>query len=100
MVRERRTLEQQILQLEAKKKALQARLKKEDRAKETRRKILIGALVLERMDSERDPEFARRLTEWLKKELPGFLTRERDHELFDDILKTKPNEQKEETSHE
>ncbi|MGB1266007.1 MAG: mobilization protein [Nereida ignava] len=89
MTRQRKTLEQQILQLEAKKKSLQARLKKQGRAKETRRKILIGAFILERMDSKRDPEFAHRLTEWLKRDLPGFLTREADHKLFDDILETK-----------
>jgi hypothetical protein len=86
MIKKRKSLEEQLSQLEAKKKSLQARLNKQDRAKETRRKILIGALVLDRIKSDHDPEFARRLTEWLKRDLPGFLLRDVDRELFADIL--------------
>lgn len=86
MIKKRKSLEEQLSQLEAKKKSLQARLNKQDRAKETRRKILIGALVLDRIKSDHDPEFARRLTEWLKRDLPGFLVRDIDRELFADIL--------------
>jgi hypothetical protein len=86
MIKKRKSLEEQLSQLEAKKKSLQARLNKQDRAKETRRKILLGALVLDRVDSERDPEFSRRLADWLRRELPGFLVRDMDRELFADIL--------------
>jgi hypothetical protein len=85
-MRKHKSLEEQISQLEAKKKSLQARLNKQDRAKETRRKILLGALVLDRVDSERDPEFSRRLADWLRRELPGFLVRDMDRDLFTDLL--------------
>lgn len=83
----RRTIEERLAQLEAQKKALKARLGKEERAKDTRRKVLLGALVLHRLESGKDEEFSRRLREWLKRELPGFLTRDGDKELFDDLLK-------------
>jgi hypothetical protein len=86
MIKKRKSLEEQLSQLEAKKKSLQARLNKQDRAKETRRKILLGALVLDRVDSERDPEFSRRLADWLRRELPGFLVRDMDRDLFTDLL--------------
>ena len=95
MARKRKTLEEQLSQLEEKKKALQARIQKQERAKETRRKILIGALVLDRMGSDRDPEFARRLTEWLRRELPGFLTRQIDRNLFEDLIVPDINQAKE-----
>jgi hypothetical protein len=32
------------------------------------------------------PDFTRRLGDWLRKELPGFLTRDGDKALFNDIL--------------
>jgi len=86
MIKKRKSLEEQLSQLEAKKKSLQARLNKQDRAKETRRKILLGALVLDRVDSERDLEFSRRLADWLRRELPGFLVRDMDRDLFTDLL--------------
>jgi hypothetical protein len=86
MIKKRKSLEEQLSQLEAKKKSLQARLNKQDRAKETRRKVLLGALVLDRVDSERDPEFSRRLADWLRRELPGFLVRDVDRDLFTDLL--------------
>lgn len=95
MARKRKTLEEQLSQLEEKKKALQARIQKQERAKETRRKILIGALVLDRMGSDRDPEFARRLTEWLRRELPSFLTRQIDRNLFEDLIAPDINQAKE-----
>jgi hypothetical protein len=86
MIKKRKSLEEQLSQLEAKKKSLQTRLIKQDRAKETRRKILLGALVLDRVDSEQDPEFSRRLADWLRRELPGFLIRDMDRDLFTDLL--------------
>ena len=86
MPRKRKSLEEQLSQLEEKKKALQARVQKQERAKDTRRKILIGALVLDRMAGDRDPEFARRLSDWLRRELPGFLTRQIDRELFEELI--------------
>lgn len=82
-------IEQRIAQLEAKAKALKARMAQQDRAKDTRRKILLGALVLHRLEQGGDGEFSKRLGDWLRRELPGFLTREEDKNLFSDIIGTK-----------
>ena len=83
----RKTLEQRIAELEVRKKTLQARLGKRERAEDTRRKVLLGALVLHRLEHSNDADFTRRLGDWLRRELPGFLTRDGDKALFDDILK-------------
>lgn len=83
-------IEQQIAQLEERTKALKARMAKQDRAKDTRRKILLGALVLHRLEQNGDGEFSKRLGDWLKRELPGFLTRDEDKALFADLLSDKP----------
>ncbi|BAJ83227.1 putative mobilization protein (plasmid) [Acidiphilium multivorum AIU301] len=85
----RKPIEQQIAQLEARAKTLKARLAKQDRARDTRRKILIGALVLDRLEHNADAEFSERLANWLRRELPGFLTREDDKALFADLLNGK-----------
>ena len=69
--------------IEARQKAIRARVAKKERARDTRRKILVGSLLLHRM--ENDPENGPRFRLWLQKELPGFL-RETDRKLFDDIL--------------
>ena len=69
--------------IEARQKAIRARVAKKERARDTRRKILVGILLLHRM--ENDPENGPRFRLWLRKELPGFL-RETDRKLFDDIL--------------
>lgn len=86
----RRSIEERIAQLDVRKKALQARLGKQERANDTRRKILLGALVLQRLETPGDPEFSRRLRDWLKRELPGFLTREADHALFPEFIPASP----------
>lgn len=85
----RRSIPERIAQLEARKKALQARLTKQERAVDTRRKVLLGALVLQRLESGHDPEFTRRLSDWLKRELPGFLIRENDRALFPEFIEQK-----------
>ncbi|WP_454746412.1 mobilization protein [Ciceribacter selenitireducens] len=82
-----KALRKRLLQLEARKQVLVARLARQERAHDTRRKILIGALVLHRLQQSGDAEFSQRLGEWLRAELPGFLTREGDKALFEDILK-------------
>jgi hypothetical protein len=82
----RKTIQQRIAELETRKKTLKARLGKQERARDTRRKILLGALVLHRLEQSHDTEFIRRLRDWLRQELPGFLMREGDSDLFDDIL--------------
>jgi hypothetical protein len=80
----RRPIVERLAQLDAQRKTLQARLGKQERARDTRRKVLIGALVLHKI--EKDPNEARRLGDWLRRELPGFLSREMDKALFADLL--------------
>ena len=63
----RRSIEERISQLEAQRKTLQARLGKQDRAKDTRRKILLGALVLYRLEKSGDEEFSKGLGVWLRR---------------------------------
>lgn len=82
----RKSIAERIAQLDAQKKALQARMGKQERARDTRRKVLLGALVLRRLENAGDAEFSKRLGDWLRRELPGFLTRESDKALFDDLL--------------
>ena len=76
--------------LSAQRSALKARLSKQERANDTRRKVLLGALVLHRLENSNDPDFTRRLGDWLRKELPDFLTRDGDKELFADLLANTP----------
>ncbi|AYC99604.1 mobilization protein [Neorhizobium sp. NCHU2750] len=82
----RKPITQRIAELEERRRVLITRLSKQERARDTRRKILIGALVLHRLESARDPAFSTRLRDWLRAELPGFLTRDGDSELFEDII--------------
>jgi anti-anti-sigma regulatory factor len=83
----RKTIEQRLAELDAQRATLKARLSKQERANDTRRKVLLGALVLHRLESSNDPDFTRRLSDWLRRELPDFLTRDGDKELFADLLK-------------
>lgn len=82
----RRSIQERLSQLDAQRKTLQARLGKQDRANDTRRKVLLGALLLRRLENSNDREFVNRLREWLRRELPEFLTRDGDKALFEDIL--------------
>ncbi|NTF65800.1 mobilization protein [Rhizobium rhizogenes] len=82
----RKTIEERLAQIEAQRKTLKARLGKQERAEDTRRKVLLGALVLHRLENGKD-EFSRNLSAWLRRELPGFLTRDIDRQLFSDLLK-------------
>ncbi|MFC5505860.1 MULTISPECIES: mobilization protein [Hyphomicrobiales] len=82
----RRSIEERLAQLDAQRKTLQARLGRQERAKDTRRKVLLGALVLQRLETSKDAEFVDRLRAWLKRELPGFLTRDGDRTLFPDLI--------------
>ena len=82
----RKSIEQRLAELDAQRSALKARLGKQGRANDTRRKVLLGALVLHRLENSNDSDFTNRLTAWLRKELPGFLTRDGDKELFADLL--------------
>ena len=69
--------------VEARQKAIRARVAKKERARDTRRKILVGAFVLHRIES--DTKHGPGLRKWLQEGLPGFL-REIDRELFPDII--------------
>ena len=82
----RKTIEQRLAELDAQRSSLKARLGKQERANDTRRKVLLGALVLHRLEGSGDPEFTKRLGDWLRRELPGFLTRDVDRALFADLL--------------
>jgi hypothetical protein len=86
----RKTIEQKLAELDAQRAALRSRLGKQERANDTRRKVLLGALVLHRLENGKDEEFARRLREWLKRELPDFLTRDADKALFADLIQPAP----------
>lgn len=82
----RKTIEQRLAELDAQRSALKARLSKTERANDTRRKVLIGALVLHRLENSNDPGFAKQLGDWLRRELPDFLTRDNDKTLFTDLI--------------
>jgi hypothetical protein len=86
----RKSIEQRLAELDAQRSALKARLSKQDRTNDTRRKVLLGALVLHRLENTNDPEFTKRLGDWLRRELPGFLTRDNDKALFADLLGPAP----------
>ncbi|MBB3396379.1 mobilization protein [Rhizobium sp. BK060] len=81
----RKSIEERLSQLEAQKKTLQARLGKQERAEETRRKILLGTLIMEHLDRGED-EFAKGLLGWLRRALPEFLNRDSDRKLFTAVL--------------
>jgi len=86
----KRTITERLAHLEAQRKSLQTKLGKQERAKDTRRKVLLGAFVLHRLEKGRDAFSKEQLLEWLKKELPGFITREDDAALFADLLGEPP----------
>ena len=88
MVRKSRTIEQRIADLEQEKRSLIARQRKKDDAKDTRRKVLIGTMVLEQISEEGD-EDSDQLRNWLERDLTKFLTRKPDRQLFDDIIPQK-----------
>ena len=80
----RRSLEERIEELENRKRSLVARQRKERRAAETRRKVLVGGLMLSRVEGE--SEEAVRLRDWLRRELPKFVTREIDRRVVADLI--------------
>lgn len=88
----RKSISDRLAQLEVQRRTLQIRLGKQERAIDTRRKVLIGALVLHRLENNRDTHIAGGLADWLKSELPKFLTRDGDRELFTDLLKSRPHD--------
>lgn len=88
----RKSIGERLMQLEAQRKTLQIRLGRQARAIDTRRKVLIGALVLHRLGNQREVQITDGLAAWLRAELPKFLTRDGDRDLFDDLLKPGGNQ--------
>ena len=86
----RKTIHERLTQIEARRQALKARLSKLQRVEDTRRKILIGALVLHHREHGIDA-VSKSLTDWLRQELPGFLQRDVDRQLFADLLMPAPD---------
>ncbi|MBV9510063.1 MAG: mobilization protein [Caulobacteraceae bacterium] len=82
----KRTIAERLAQLEAQRKSLQTKLGKQERAKDTRRKVLLGAFLLHRLEKGHDAFSKEQLPAWIKKELPGFITRDDDAALFVDLL--------------
>lgn len=82
----RRSIAERLAQLEAQRKSLQTKLGKQERARDTRRKILLGALVLHRLEKGQDAFSKDQLPDWLRRELPGFITRDDDAALFPDLM--------------
>jgi hypothetical protein len=82
----KRSIAERLAQLEAQRKSLQTKLSKQERAKDTRRKVLLGAFLLHRLEKGKDAFSKEQLPDWLRRELPGFITREDDAALFADFL--------------
>ncbi len=86
----KRSIAERLAQLEAQRKSLQTKLGKQERAKDTRRKVLLGAFVLHRLEKGQDAFSKEELPAWLKRELPKFITREDDAALFADLIGEPP----------
>lgn len=69
-------LEQQKNALERRLQMARTRLKNEERKKETRRKILVGAMLLTKAEEDLETRSA------LTRQLDSYLTAPRDRELF------------------
>lgn len=88
----RKPIEQRIRELEEQKKALQSRLEKQQRAETTRRRMLLGSFVLERLEQDGGPAHqhgdlsGKQLRQWLAREFPAYLSRDADRLLFVDLL--------------
>ena len=74
LAKERKQIAARIRQEEAKEKS-------KARKQDTRRKILVGSLVLSRLENEKPISIAN--MKQLKKELDGFLTRPLDRKVFE-----------------
>ena len=81
---ENRNLKERIAELEEQARALKARKATTERANDTRRTVVLGSLVLQEID--KDTAASKALRSWLSKELPEKLTRDRDREIFAELL--------------
>jgi hypothetical protein len=82
----KRSIAERLEQLEAQRKSLQMKLGKQERARDTRRKVLLGAFVMHRLEKGKDAFSKDELPAWLKRELPGFITREDDAAVLADLI--------------
>ena len=82
----RKPIAQRIKELEERKRSLQSRLDRQERAQATRRKIVLGSLVLEHLAQDGDTGDQCDLRQWLAAQLPAFLVRDADRALFADLL--------------
>ena len=97
----KRTIAERLAQLEAQRRDLQTKLGKQERARDTRRKVLLGAFLLHRLQTGHDAFSKEELPAWLKRELPGFITREDDAALFPDLMaRSAPKAKREDPVHE
>lgn len=71
---------ERIAKLQENVRRLEAQERKTERAKDTRRKVLLGALVMDEL--ERDTGMANELRRWLADRLPGYLTRDHDRDVM------------------
>lgn len=82
----KRSITERLAQLEAQRKSLQMKLGKQERARDTRRKVLLGAFLMHRLEKGQDAFSKEQLPAWLQRELPGFITRDDDAALFADLM--------------
>ena len=71
---------ERIAKLQENVRKLEAQERKTERAKDTRRKVLLGALVMDEL--ERDTDMADELRRWLAERLPDYLTRDHDRDVM------------------
>ncbi|NTF23121.1 mobilization protein [Agrobacterium rubi] len=84
----RKPIAQRIKELEERKRSLQSRLDRQERAQATRRKIVLGSFVLERLAQDDNGHTGDHcdLRQWLAAQLPAFLVSDADRALFADLL--------------
>lgn len=80
----RRSIEQRLEHIEVQRRTLKARLTQQERARDTRRKVLLGAFLLHQLEANRDA--AGPLRAFVAQELPGFLQRDEDRALLADLI--------------
>ncbi len=84
----RRSIPERLALLETQTLALKARLAKQTRAEDTRRKIVLGGLIEHALAT--DAAIAPSLRAWLQDALPAALPRPADRALFGDLLPAPP----------
>ena len=86
----RKTIEARLAEIEVQRKTLKARLDQQERKHDMRRKMLLGAFVLHGLTEDHQEETSNHIRDWLRRDLPGFITRDADKHLFTDLLKASP----------